>query len=144
MSREEYLAQAFVIDQQVVEIKPIESKGLTLEDVRRVVREGREEITPEKIREIIRTETGRGESEEVKLLKQELTESRKSIEDLKDAIEAKDRNALLDKVSSLERTVKDLSSAGIGEWKSDEIRLIKGGISDVKDLVKTYLSGERP
>jgi len=124
---------------------PIETKGgLTAEEVRRIVREGKEEITPEKIRDIFRSESSRGESEEVKVLKAELGESRKSIEDLRGTIEAKDRQALLDKVSGLERTVSDLASAGIGEWKSDEIRLIKSGISDIKDIVKTYLSGERP
>jgi len=84
------------------------------------------------------------ESEEVKALREQLDGQRKSIEDLKGTIEAKDRQALLDKISGLESRVSDLAATGTGEWKSDEIRLIKGSISDVKDLLQTYLSGERP
>lgn len=84
------------------------------------------------------------ESEEVKTLRGELNESRKAIEDLKSTIETKDRQALLDKVGGLEKRLSDLAATGTGEWKSDEIRLIKGGISDIKDLLQTYLTGERP
>jgi len=124
---------------------PIEtSKGLTAEEVRRIMKEEKEELTPDKVREIIRTESGRGESEEVKDLKQQLGEYRKSIEDLKGAIESKDKQVLLDKIGDLEGRVKNLTATGTGEWRSDEIRLIKGSISDIKDLLQTYLSGERP
>jgi len=124
---------------------PIEtSKGLTAEEVRKIMREEKEELTPDKVREIIRTESGRGESEEVKDLKQQLSEYRKSIEDLKGTIESKDKQVLLDKIDDLEGRMKNLTATGTGEWRSDEIRLIKGSISDIKDLLQTYLSGERP
>jgi len=124
---------------------PIEtSKGLTAEEVRSIMREEKEELTPDKVREIIRTESGRGESEEVKTLKTELGEQRKTIEGLKGTIESKDKQVLLDKVEDLEERIKDISSMGAGDFKSDEMRLIKGGISDIKDLLQTYLKGERP
>ncbi|TRZ51728.1 MAG: hypothetical protein D4S01_04245 [Dehalococcoidia bacterium] len=122
---------------------PMETKALTLEDVRKVMREGKEELTPEKVREIIR-DAKPGESEEIKTLKNEISESRKSIEALKGTIETKEKQTLLDKIGGLEKRVSDIATTGTGEWKSDEIRLIKGGITDIKDLVKTYLEGERP
>ena len=120
---------------------PIGSRGLTAEDIRKIMRE---DLTPEKVRDIVRSETGKGESGEVKALKAQLNESLKAIEDLRGSIEAKDKQVLLDKIGDLDGRLKDVAATGTGDWKSDEIRLIRGGINDVKDLLKTYLTGERP
>jgi len=79
------------------------------------------------------------ESEEVKALRMQLNESRKAIEDLKGTIEAKDRQALADKLSSLENRLNTLATVG-GEWKTDEMKVLASSIHELADIIK----GRRP
>jgi len=126
---------------------PIATESTEIKELREEVKTLQATVKDKEIsqlREEIKELKEKPESEEIKALKMDLNESRKSIEDLKGTIEAKDKQALLDKIGDLDSRLKDLTGTGTGEWKSDEIRLIKGSITDIKDLLQTYLSGERP
>lgn len=85
------------------------------------------------------------ESAEVKGLKESLANMKNTITDLKTTIADKDRQTFLDKISGLEDRIEGLSRRGTGQWQSDEMRAISSGISDVKDILKDYLTGgKRP
>jgi len=99
------------------------------------------EIDESTIRRIMREEAERktGESEEVRALRDQLNDSRKAIEDLKGAIEAKDRQLLVDKISGLESRLSAIATTG-GEWRSDEMKVLASSIHELGEVIK----GKRP
>jgi len=99
------------------------------------------EIDENTIRRIMREEANRrtGESEEVRDLRDQLKESRKAIEDLKGAIEAKDRQLLVDKINGLESRLSAIATTG-GEWRSDEMKVLAASIHELGEVIK----GKKP
>lgn len=129
----------------------VDVQGLTMEDVRAIMREEREVLTPDKVkglfREMIREEIprkGGEESPDVKALREQLNNQMKSFEDLKGQLAAQDRKVLEDKIADLRDRLDVVASTGTGEWKSDETRLIRSALNDLTGVVKVYMSGERP
>jgi len=73
------------------------------------------------------------ESPEVTSLKNELADAKKMVTDLGNEMKAKERQDLLDKIGSLENRIANLSP---GEWKSDEMKLISTGISQLNQTIR--------
>jgi len=99
------------------------------------------EIDENTIRRIMREEAERKprESEDIRVLRAQLNESRKAIDDLKETIKAKDRQLLVDKISSLESRLSAIATTG-GEWRSDEMKVLAASIHELGDVIK----GKRP
>jgi len=97
------------------------------------------EIDENTIRRIIKEERRPEESEEVKALRAQLNDSRKAIDDLKGMIEAKDRQALVEKLNSLENRLNTIATVG-GEWRTDEMKVLASSIHELADIIK----GKRP
>jgi len=94
------------------------------------------EIDENTIRRIMREEAERKpESEEIRVLRAQLNESRKAIEDLKEAMEAKDKQLLIDKINDLENRLSALATTS-GEWRTDEMKVLAASIHELGTIIK--------
>jgi len=112
---------------------------------------GKEELTSEKVRSIIREEaearkpavesveehpTVKSMREKLDEYKGALDEYKKDYEKLKDAMADEDRKRMQDTITKLEDRITNLTARGTGEWRTDEMRVISGLLTDIKDILK--------
>ena len=118
-----------------------ETKGITTEEVRRIVREGREELTAEKVREIVRDETRPEESQAMRDLSARLDKTIEDYEALKEQMSSEERARLSATITKLEDRIETIrGEVGRGEYKEDTFRMLD---SSVKEL-SSILRGKQP
>jgi len=109
-----------------------EKPSITKEDVELIVKKALEEkegkVTPEQVVEIVTEKIEEKlrkpeESEEVKALKMELAENRRKLEELKETLTLKEREALENRIRSLESEIRRIESlrATEGQWTTERI-----------------------
>jgi len=99
---------------------------------------GKEELTEEKIRSIIREGKGKPLEElpAVKELKERLEENKKAYEALKKRMEAEERKRLEDTIKDLRSKIDALATRPSGEYKEDEYRLLSDALSNLAGVLK--------
>jgi len=65
-----------------------------------------------------------------------LDEYKKDYEKLKDTMADEERKRMQNTITRLEDRITDLTTRGTGEWRTDEMRVISGLLTDIKDLLK--------
>jgi hypothetical protein len=65
-----------------------------------------------------------------------LDEYKKDYEKLKDTMADEERKRMQNTITKLEDRITDLMTRGAGEWRTDEMRVISGLLTDIKDLLK--------
>jgi hypothetical protein len=112
---------------------PFRDRGLTAEDVRRIVQESQARLTAEDVRRIIREERGEKSPEEspmLRELKAKLESVTDKYEDLKERMESDERKRMLDTINQLRDEISRVQMTG-GDWKTDEGKAIGIGLDRI-------------
>jgi len=124
---------------------PITTEKLTPEEVRRIIREEKEALTPEKVRSIIREEREQGppsieEHPTFKSLKEGLEKTEERYNELKETMEAKDKQRIEGTIEELRGELKALRSRPAGQYREDTFRLLDSTLGRLTDI----LEGRKP
>ena len=125
---------------------PITTEKLTPEEVRRIIREEKEALTPEKVRSIIREEGEKGKPPSIeehptfKSLKEGLEKTEERYNELKETMEAKDKQRIEGTIEELRGELKALRSRPAGQYREDTFRLLDSTLGRLADI----LEGRKP
>lgn len=82
------------------------------------------------------------ESPELRELKAQLDQTRTNITELKETMASKERDSLMAKIDSLEDRITHYSTT-VGEWKTDEAKLIATELGEIGSIAKEFAKKDR-
>jgi hypothetical protein len=114
---------------------PFKDRGLTAEDVRKIVQDSQAKLTAEDVRKIVREEKGEkppsvDESPVFRDLKGRLDSITEKYDGLKERMESEERKQLLDTINDLKGEITRAQTTG-GEWRTDEGKAIGIGLDRI-------------
>jgi hypothetical protein len=127
----------------------LQGPAITKEDIKATIMEVLEEkerkLTPEQVVELVEQKlteklTKPEEPEELKALRAELAENKKKLDELKETLTQKEKEALENRIQSLESEIRRVEAAAAGRvvegYRADEYRLIGQGLEKLASVAE--------